>query len=158
MRIAWRTVGRILERLAQRLMRPRQQLTGLCRIGIDGISFRKGQRYLTVVIDHASGRLVWAAEGRDELTLSGFFRLLGPRRCARITHVSADGAWWIKNDRAAEVATHPRSGIREFRRCSPGGIRTRDLSLERAASWSTRRRGRLGLVGGAGFEPATSCV
>src|SRR5438093_11961140 len=24
---------------------------------------------------------------------------------------------------------------------SPGGIRTRDLSLERAASWSTRRRG-----------------
>lgn len=97
MRIAWRTVGRILERLAKRLMRPRQQLAGLHRIGIDEISFRKGQRYLTVVVDHESGRLVWAAEGRDELTLSRFFRLLGPRRCARITHISADGARWIKN-------------------------------------------------------------
>ncbi len=97
MRIARRTVGRILERLAQRLMRPRQQLTGRRRIGINEISFRKGQGYLTVVVDHESGRLLWAAEGRDELTLSGFFRLLGPRRCARISHVSADGAWWIKN-------------------------------------------------------------
>ncbi len=97
MRIAWRTVGRILERVAKRLLRPQRQLAGLRRIGIDEISFRKGQRYLTVVVDHQSGRLIWAAEGRDELTLSRFFRLLGQHRCARITHVSADGAWWIKN-------------------------------------------------------------
>jgi site-specific DNA recombinase len=31
--------------------------------------------------------------------------------------------------------------LEKYRGCSPGGIRTRDLSLERAASWSTRRRG-----------------
>ena len=35
---------------------------------------------------------------------------------------------------------------------SPGGIRTRDLSLERAASWSTRRRGRA-LGRSAGRDP-----
>ena len=36
-------------------------LDGLRRIGIDEISHRKGQRYLTVVVDHDTGRLVWAA-------------------------------------------------------------------------------------------------
>ena len=33
---------------------------GSTRIGIDEISIRKGQRYLTVVVDHDTGRLVWA--------------------------------------------------------------------------------------------------
>jgi len=97
MRIAWRTVGRILERVARRLVKPRQQLAGLRRIGIDEISFRRGQRYLTVVVDRDSGRLVWAAEGRDEKTLHLFFAELGRRRTSRIIEVSADGASWISN-------------------------------------------------------------
>lgn len=95
MRIAWRTVGRIIERVARRLLKPRHQLARLRRLGIDEISFRKGQRYLTVVVDHDTGRLVWAAEGRDEKTLNRFFHALGRRRSLRITHVSADGAHWI---------------------------------------------------------------
>ncbi len=85
MRIAWRTVWRILERLAGRLLKPRWQLAGLCRLGIDEITFRKGQRYLTVVVDHDTGRLVWPAEGRDEKTLDRFFRELGRCRSLRIT-------------------------------------------------------------------------
>lgn len=97
MRIAWRTVGRILERVAKWLLRPGRQLTGLRRLGIDEISFRKGQRYLTVVVDHDTGHLVWAAEGRDEQTLNRFFVELGRRRSLRVTHVSADGATWIAN-------------------------------------------------------------
>jgi len=50
---------------------------------------------MTVVVDHDSGRLVWAAPGRDKATLEGFFDALGDERCAQITHVSADGADWI---------------------------------------------------------------
>ena len=50
---------------------------------------------MTVVIDHDSGRLVWAAPGRDKATLAGFFDQLGEERCAAITHVSADAADWI---------------------------------------------------------------
>ena len=96
MRVSWRTVGRILERVATRLQpKGRRRLAGLRRIGIDEISFRKGHRYLTVVVDHVSGRLLWAAEGRDEETLRHFFVELGRSRCRGITHVSADGAWWI---------------------------------------------------------------
>src|SRR5664279_5706137 len=55
----------------------------------------KGQRYLTCVVDHDTGRLVWAHEGRNKDTLSKFFQDLGESRSAVLTHVSADGAEWI---------------------------------------------------------------
>jgi transposase len=55
----------------------------------------KGQRYLTVVVDHDSRRLVWAAPGRDMRTLRRFFDQLGVERAALITHVSADAADWV---------------------------------------------------------------
>jgi len=58
-------------------------------------NFKRGHRYLTVVVDHDSGRLVWAAPGRDKATLAVFFDALGEDRCGQITHVSADGADWI---------------------------------------------------------------
>jgi transposase len=44
------------------------------------------------VVDHDTGRLVWAAPGRDKATLTVFFDALGEQRCAQITHVSADAA------------------------------------------------------------------
>jgi len=71
------------------------RLDGLVRIGIDEISYKRGYRYLTVVVDHDTGRLVWAAPGRDTATLNGFFDALGAERAARITHVTADMAGWI---------------------------------------------------------------
>jgi transposase len=58
MRVAWRTVGAICERVCDEAQREVDLLEGLRRIGIDEISHRKGQRYLTVVVDHDSGRLV----------------------------------------------------------------------------------------------------
>ena len=48
-----------------------------------------------MVVDHDSGRLVWAAVGRNDATLGQFFDLLGEARSALISHVSADGADWI---------------------------------------------------------------
>jgi len=52
-------------------------------------------RGITLVVDHATGRLVWAAPGRDEQTLEGFFDALGEARSRQLTHVSADAAGWI---------------------------------------------------------------
>jgi transposase len=95
MRVAWRTVGTILERVAAEARREVDLLDGLRRIGIDEISHRKGQRYLTVVVDHHSGRLVWAAAGRDRKTVLAFFDALGEERCKQIELVSADMASWI---------------------------------------------------------------
>ena len=96
MRIAWLSVGRILARVAAEKRASFDPLDRLVRIGIDEISHRRGQRYLTVVVDHDSGLLVWAAPGRDKKTLRRFFDLLGEQRSARIELVSADGAAWIE--------------------------------------------------------------
>lgn len=95
MRIAWRTVGAIVARVWADADETVDRFAGLRRIGIDEISYKKGHKYLTVVVDHDSGALVWAAPGRDAATLRRFFDLLGPDRCAQITHVSADAATWI---------------------------------------------------------------
>ena len=95
MRIAWRTVGAIITRVWADTEKLHDRFDGLRRIGIDEISYKRGHRYLTVVVDHDSGRLVWAAPGRDKATLGLFFDALGEQRCAQITHVSADGADWI---------------------------------------------------------------
>jgi len=95
MRIAWRTVGGICERVAGEAQQQVDLLDGLRRIGIDEISHRKGQRYLTVVVDHDSGRLVWAAAGRDRKTVERFLDELGQERCKQIELVSCDMAGWI---------------------------------------------------------------
>jgi len=95
MRIAWRTVGGICERVAGEAARQVDRLAGLRRIGIDEISHRKGQRYLTVVVDHDTGRLVWAAAGRDRKTVEAFFDQLGEERCKQVELVSCDMASWI---------------------------------------------------------------
>lgn len=95
MRIAWRSVGWICERVAAEAQAQRDLLAGLSRLGFDEISIRKGQRYLTVVVDHDTGKLVWAHPGRDRKTVEKFLDLLGPERCEQVTLVSCDDAEWI---------------------------------------------------------------
>jgi transposase len=95
MRVAWATVGEIIARVWADTGGAVDRLAGLTRIGIDEISYRKGRKYLTVVVDHDTGRLLWAHPGRDDATLHRFFDLLGPDRCAALRLVSADAAPWI---------------------------------------------------------------
>jgi transposase len=95
LRIAWRTVGGICERVAGEAQRDVDLLAGLRRIGIEEISHRKAQRYLTVVVDHDTGRLVWAAARRDRKTVERFLDELKQERCKQIELVSCDMASWI---------------------------------------------------------------
>jgi transposase len=94
MRIAWCTVGAVLARRWRHAEATAEvdRLDGLRRIGIDEISYKRNYKYLTVVVDHDTGNLVWAGEGREKASMRRFFDELGPERCAGITHVSADGA------------------------------------------------------------------
>jgi transposase len=59
LRVAWRTVGRIVARVGKEAETSTgtDRLAGLRRIGIDEISHKRGHRYLTVVVDHDTGRL-----------------------------------------------------------------------------------------------------
>jgi transposase len=95
LRISWPTVGAIISRVVADGRALRDPFDGLARIGIDEISYKRGHKYLTVVVDHDSGRLIWAAPGRDKVTLGQFFELLGTERAAKIRLVSADAAEWI---------------------------------------------------------------
>jgi len=88
LRIAWDTVGRIVERVVADHLDERR-LTGLVSIGCDELSYRRGQRYLTNVADHHSGRIVWSSPGRNAETLREFFELLGERKSS-IRAVSID--------------------------------------------------------------------
>ena len=97
MRIAWRSVGAVVARVWTDVQAGTDLLGGLRRIGIDEISYRKGHKYLLVVVDHDTGRLVWAGKGADQTSLTAFFTLLGPERCARVSHISSDSAGWISD-------------------------------------------------------------
>jgi transposase len=92
MRVTWRTVGSICARVAAEALAQRDLFAGLSRIGIDDFSYRRGHRYLTVVVDHDTGRLVWAAPGRDKATVEKFLQLLGKERCEQLELVSCDMA------------------------------------------------------------------
>lgn len=95
LRIAWRTVGGIIARVVAEAAAKVDRLAAVTRIGIDEVSYRKGHRYLVVVVDHDTGRLLWASPGRDEATLNKFFDELGDERSKAIELVSCDAASWI---------------------------------------------------------------
>ena len=65
LRVAWWTVGPIITRVVDDVRAAHDPFDGLRRIGIDEISYKRGHKYLTVVVDHDTGRLVWAAPGRS---------------------------------------------------------------------------------------------
>jgi transposase len=95
LRVTWRTLQAVVERVVTVLREGKDRLGGVRRIGIDEKAWRKGHRYITVVTDHDAGRIIWAAEGRNKETLARFFGDLGEERAGLLTHVSADGADWI---------------------------------------------------------------
>ncbi|MCI0689724.1 MAG: ISL3 family transposase [Sporichthyaceae bacterium] len=137
MRVAWRSVGAIVKRVCGDVDAVSDRLAGLRRIGIDEISYKRGHKYLIVVVDHDSGRLVWAAPGNDGATLAGFFDALGPDRAAQLTHVSADGAEWI----AKLVALRAPRAVRCADPFHVVRWATEALDEVRRAAWNDARRG-----------------
>ncbi len=87
--MAWRTVGRVVRRVGEARLDP-DRWKGLRRIGVDEFSYRKRHRYLTVVLNHDTGKVVWAAKGKNAETLCTFFDLIGPEQCAGIQLVTID--------------------------------------------------------------------
>lgn len=135
MRTSWRTVGAIVERVVADRDRAVDRLVGLTRIGIDEISYRKGQKYMTVVVDHDTAKVVWRADGHGKDVLHRFFDQLGAGRTARLTHISADGATWI----AQVLAERAASAVRVMDPFHVIAWATDALDTERRASWNRAR-------------------
>ncbi|MDH3684338.1 MAG: ISL3 family transposase [Acidimicrobiia bacterium] len=148
LRVAWRTIGSIITRVNDDVEATVDRLGGLRRIGIDEISYKRSHRYLIVVVDHDTGRLVWAGPGRSEAALNVFFDELGAERAAELTHVSADMAEWI----AKTVAARAPNAIRCADPFHVVAWAIEALDIERRRAWnqaagrrvpaSTGRRGR----------------
>jgi transposase len=51
----------------------RDPIEGLTRIGLDELSYRRHHEYITVVVDHVGGHVVWAKPGKNTDTLKAFF-------------------------------------------------------------------------------------
>jgi transposase len=96
MRVAWTTVGDIIQRVVRRHQRG-DLLEGLVNIGVDELSYRRHHEYVTVVVDHDTQRIIWAKKGKNAATLRAFFDELGPDRVAKLEAVTIDmSAAYIK--------------------------------------------------------------
>ena len=140
LRVAWRSVTGIVARVVAAALAGTDRLDGLRRIGIDEVAFRKGHRYLLTVVDHDTGRLVWAAEGRDKDTVAAFFDALGVERAQQLTHVSADAAQWIA-DVVADRAPQATYCLDSFHLVAWA---TDALDRVRRAVWNNARGGKGG--------------
>jgi transposase len=89
LRVAWRTVGTICERVVTEELDP-NRLDNLFILGVDEISYRKHHNYLTLVTNHETGKIVYGAEGKSAKSLDEFFDDLGKERTAKIKAVTMD--------------------------------------------------------------------
>jgi len=91
LRIAWRSVGQIVGRVVAKKLGPLStRLDGLRHIGIDELSYRRHHEYITTVVDHERGVVVWMGKGKSAETLKAFFKALGPERAAKLESVTID--------------------------------------------------------------------
>ena len=96
MRIDWKTVGRCVSRTLHEIEPERNvRRNGLVHIGIDETSYKKGHKYITIVLNHDTNTVVWAAPGHGKKVLEQFYRSLTPEQLASIKVVTGDGARWI---------------------------------------------------------------
>jgi len=146
LRIAWRSVVAIVTRVTADLdAEAGDRLANVRRIGIDEISYKRRHKYLVVVVDHDTGLLLWAKEGRDKKTVGAFFDVLGDERCRQIELVSADGADWIA-DIVGLRCPQAKICVDPFHVVSWA---TDALDLVRRQVWNeARRRGQTGLARG----------
>jgi transposase len=97
LRIDWKSIGGIVKRVIDGLEAKRgsHRFDNLVAIGIDETSYKRGHKYLTVIVNHQNGEVIWAAKGHGKGQLNEFFDLLSEGQRASIKLVSADGARWI---------------------------------------------------------------
>lgn len=96
MRIDWETVGRCVHRTLSDIEPERsRRLDGLVNIGIDETSYKKGHKYITVIVNHDTNTVVWAAQGHGKSVLTQFYKQLTPKQLSSIRVVTGDGAKWI---------------------------------------------------------------
>jgi transposase len=91
LRCSWEAVDNIAKRLVADHLND-TRLDDLHRIGVDEISYKRGHRYLTIVADHETGKVVWVVKDRTKEAFESFFDALGEQRTAAIEAITLDAS------------------------------------------------------------------
>lgn len=162
---SWDTVFRCVQYAVQWGLAHRD-LDGVHAIGVDELSWKKGQKYLTLVyqLDHDRRRLLHIAKQRTAASFNSFFDMLGGERSRKIIFVASD-MWraFFKVVRQRTSAIHVldrfhvtqllskaidtvrRDEVRSLRASGRHVLltKTRWLLLKRRENRTTEERGRL---------------
>lgn len=87
--LSWSTVARVDRRYLERrkaALKPKK----VRQICMDEVAYAKGQKYVTVVSDLETRKVIWVGKGRSKETVADFFAYLGPELTAQIETVSMD--------------------------------------------------------------------
>src|SRR5205085_12070947 len=102
----WKSVATIVKRAVDYGLRHRAR-PPVHIIGIDEVSRRKGQVYLTVVYDLERRVLLWVGEDRTEVAVKKFFtEEMGGRRCRTLQVVCMD--MWAPDANLVRQQAPPR--------------------------------------------------
>ncbi len=134
--VSWRAVDHMCVRVATEALGRIDLLEGLVAIAIDEVKYKRGQRYLTVVCDHLTGRVIWAAKGRKKHVVHAFFDALGEERSKNLQFITCDGAEWIRTV-LAERASSATVCLDTFHLI---GWATKALDEVRREEWNGLRR------------------
>jgi transposase len=88
--VDWKTVKNIDPALSGEEEFGQTDYTGLRILAIDEMAIRKGHRYVTVILDYRTGRIVWVREGRSEETLDDFFKNMPEEGRSGVVAVATD--------------------------------------------------------------------
>ena len=62
MQISWNTVGPMISRIEKDMdINPEKRYDNPVKIGVDETSYRKGQKYITTVVNHDTGNVIWVS-------------------------------------------------------------------------------------------------
>jgi transposase len=90
LRCSWEAVDHIVARVVADHIDD-ARLDGLYRIGVDEISYKRGHRYLTIMADNDTGRVVWVGKDRSQAAFNAFFDALG-QRAEKVAAISLDAS------------------------------------------------------------------
>ena len=97
----WKTVKQIDQTFLEEAF-GRTIYAGLRILAVDEIAVRKGQRYLTVVLDYETGRVVWVGQDRTVETLASFFAGMSPAGKQGLRAIAMD--MWAPYLKAVQAA------------------------------------------------------
>ena len=101
--ISWRAVNNMCIRLATEALGRVDLLEGVVAVAIDEVKYKKGHRYLTVVCDHVTGRVIWAARAAPRPPSARSSITRRPGQPARVR----DRGWGDLDHRGSEPANVP---------------------------------------------------